>query len=503
MNFKSISLLILAVIVYMCSASYVIADDETQPSQIAPAQQTESSQSQPQPVPAASDQQNQSPTQEKNVENPFLSLWFWTSLVLFIAVVTFSIIRQYSALIRPSGHVFGIEDAAEEETASSGPWSEYQGLLKGERFCTGTDLYEKSVEQAQHQAQAYIDALKQKVIASPDGLNTRPVQEELQALADSFHPDFVKTICSSDSFWMKKVFPSGKSVPSDISNLVCRLFRPIQAPVGRQIQHEIPAWTIAVLVVLGAVIGSWLTGLIAWICKMQGPSDFIAFFGATSGAVIFASGIYWVTVNEKYRQWLEKTVFAALGVDTILQVAKLISPVNFFGSKKTIDGVFFKRLCLYLAVILLLIMTKRKDSFNYSDYLHKLEPLYLEQIQGIVLFVASLNQSDTLFDKKWQEEENQWRYQEAALLKKIENLQMLNENAGQSSKNIGEMYGYICDLWKADIQNLEPILHDLALQFENCGFQVPEGPMKFVGQINQSSGSSSNAPEKPVEPPAK
>lgn len=526
MKCKSILLFVSSVMVCLCCASLGIANEDAPtssptvsseqpvhnleqvqpaPAQPAPAASAPVPQSTTQPAPAenAAVQPNQASDQDSAGENPFKSIWFWVAIALFILVIYLKVHSQFSALSRASGRVTGIEDVPEEVITPSDSWSDYLGILNGERFRPGTELYEKSVEKAQSQAQAFIDALKEKMIASPEGLNTIPVQEELQTLANSLHQAFVKSICSPDSFWMKKAFPSEKNAVPNISGLICRLFKPFQAPVGGQIQLEIPAWTIAVLVVIGAVLGSMLTGLFTRISNMDGQSSFVTFIGATFGAAIFASGIFWITANEKYRQWLEKAVFAAMGVDTVLQLAKYISPINFFGSKKMISGAFFKRMCLYLATILVLMMTKRKNAFNYADYLQKLEPLYLDQIQGIVLFTSSLNQSNALFDEKWQDAEKQWKDQEGSLLRKIENLQKKVDASGQSAEYMTKMYRCICDLWETDIQNLEPILHNLAIQFEICGYPIPEGAMQFTRQINKPSVSSPTHIVEPVKPQPK
>ncbi len=550
MNHKLFLLFISAVMVCLCCASLGIAnDDVTPPSpttsteqtvqnqeqapsvpvQPAPAQPPQVPQSTTQPAPTENTavqpaatqppqvpqsttqpapaentaaQPNQATAQDSAEESPFKSIWFWIAIALFILVIYLKVRSQFSALSRASGRVSGIEDAPEASDDPTGQWSEYLTILNGERFRPGTELYEKSVEKAQNQAQAFVDALKEKMIASSDGLNTIPVQEELQAMANSLHPKFVESICSPNSFWMKKAFPPEKSAPTDLSKLISHFFRPFQAPVGGQIQLEIPAWTIAVLVVIGAVLGSMLTGLFTRISNMDGQSGFVTFIGATFGAAVFASGIFWITANEKYRQWLEKAVFAAMGVDTVLQLAKYISPINFFGSKKSISGAFFKRMCLYLATILVLMMTKRKNAFNYADYLQKLEPLYLDQIQGIVLFVSSLNQSDMLFDEKWQNAEKQWKDQEAALLNKIERLQKLIEGSEPLAGHMRNVYNYFCDLWEADIHNLSPILHNMALKFKEYGYPIPDGSMKFVGQIDAPQpGGLSTQSGSPTTPP--
>ena len=526
MNRKSILLFVSAVMVCFCCASWGIANEnaptssptvsaeqtvqnqdvvQPAPTQPVPDSPAPAPQSTTQSAPAENTavQPNQAAAQDSAGDSPFKSIWFWLAIALFILVIYLRVHSQFSALSRASGRVTGIEDVPEVNVSPSGKWSEYLTILNGERFRPGTELYEKSVEMAQKQAQTFIDALKENMIASPDGLNTIPVQEELQALANTLHPAFVKSICSSDSYWMKKAFPPEKSAPSDLSKLISHFFRPFQAPVGGQIQLEIPAWTIAVLVVIGAVIGSWLTGFYTWTSNMKGPSDFITFIGATVGAAVFASGIFWITANEKYRQWLEKAVFAAMGVDTAIQLAKYFSPINFFGSKKRINAAFFKRVCLYLATILVLMMTKRKNSFNYADYLQKLEPLYLEQIQGIVLFVSSLNQSDKLFDEKMQDAESQWKNQEASFLKKIEHLQKLIEGSEPLAGHMRNVYNYLCDLWEADIHNLAPILHNMALKFKEYGYPLPDGSMKFVGQINAPSGSSPTSISEPVKTPPK
>ena len=517
MKYKSILLFVSAVMVCLCCSSLGIANEEARTSSpTVPAEQSAQNPEQAQPAPAQpapvpqtptpvpaeknSVQQDQASAQDGAEESAFKSIWFWIAIALFILVIYLKVHSQFSSLSRASDRVSGLEDTPETNISPSGKWSEYLVILNGERFRPGEELYEKSVEKAQKQAQTFIDALKEKMIASPDGLNTIPVQEELQALANSLHPKFIESICSPSSYWMKKTLPPEKSAPSDLAKLITHFFRPFQAPVGGQIQLEIPAWVIAVLVVIGAVLGSMLTGVFTWLSNMDGPSDFVTFIGATAGAAVFASGIFWITANEKYRKRLEIFVFAAMGVDTAIQLAKYFSWFNFFGPKKVINEAFFKRICLYLATILVLMMTKRKNSFNYADYLHKLEPLYLEQIQGIVLFVSSLNQSDILFDEKWKDAESQWKNQEASLLGKIERLQKIIDGTEPLAGHLRNVYNDLRDLWVADIRNLEPILHNMALQFKNCGYPIPDGPMKFVGQIDgpQSGGSSTTGGEEPV-----
>ena len=524
MKYKSILLFVSAVMVCFCCASLGIANEDVAPP--APAASTEQAvqnQEQVQPAPAQpaqaapapvaqpstpapaennSVQQGQASAQDSAEESVFKSIWFWIAIALLILVICLKAKNQFSALSRASGRVTGIEDAPEATASPSGKWSEYGVILDGERFRSGTELYEKSVEKAQNQAQTFIDALKEKMIATPDGLNTIPVQEELQSLANSLHPKFVESICSPSSYWMKKAFTPEKSAPSDLAKLICHFFKPFQAPVGAQIQLEIPAWVIAVLVVVGAFLGSMLTGLFTRIANMDGPSDLVTFIGATAGAAVFASGIFWISANEKYRKRLEIFVFGAMGVDTALQLVKFISPFNFFQSKKIINEAYLKRICVYLSMILVLMMTKRKNSFNYADYLHKLEPLYLEQIQGIVLFVSSLNQSDILFDEKMQDAESQWKKQEASFLKKIDDLQAIIDGSEPLAKHMRNAYNYFCDLWKADIHNLAPILHNMALQFKKCGYTIPDGSMIFVGQIGgPQPGSPSTQSDSPTTLP--
>lgn len=527
MKYKSILLFVSAVMVCLCCSSLGIANEEARTSsptvpaeqsaqnpeqaQPAPAQPAPAPQSTTQPAPAENTavQPNQASAQDNSAEESvFKSIWFWIAIALFILVIYLKVSSHCSALSRASGRVTGIEDAPEASNNPSGKWSEYGVILNGERFRPGTELYEKSVEKAQNQAQTFIDALKEKMIASPDGLNTIPVQEELQALANSLHPKFVESICSPSSYWMKKAFTPEKSAPSDLAKLISHFFRPFQAPVGGQIQLEIPAWIIAVLVVIGAVLGSMLTGLFTRLANMNGPSDFVTFIGATAGAAVFASGIFWISANEKYRKRLEIFVFGAMGVDTALQLVKYFSPFEFFKSKRIVNEAYLKRICVYLSLILVLMMTKRKNSFNYTDYLHKLEPLYLEQIQGIVLFVSSLNQSDILFDEKMRDAESQWKNQEASFLKKIDDLQAIIVGSEPIAKHMRNAYNYFCDLWKADIHNLAPILHNMGLQFKKCGYTIPDGSMIFVEQIGGPQPGDPSTPPvgfstPPVEPPQK
>ena len=101
-----------------------------------------------------------------------------------------------------------------------------------------------------------------------------------------------------------------------------------------------------------------------------------------------------------------------------------------------------------------------------------------------------------------QDAESQWKKQEASFLKKIDDLQAIIIGTEPLAKHMRNAYNYFCDLWKADIHNLEPILHNMALQFKKCGYTIPDDPMKFVGQIDgPRHGDPSTPIVGPVETP--
>ena len=173
----------------------------------------------------------------------------------------------------------------------------------------------------------------------------------------------------------------------------------------------------------------------------------------------------------------------------------IINIGSFFGVKKTIQGGFFKRLLLYAACWFVLHLMKRPVVFDRQDYKNKLNALYFERIQAIVLFLASnycISENDR---KELNEEQNR-------LAKKVSELEARIKAIGKGNEYISSMFPRVRSLWDLDIRNLEPQLRSLVQDFVSLGFNLPKSKrMLFAEQLDaliQNQNGTEVLPEKPV-----
>ena len=321
--------------------------------------------------------------------------------------------------------------------------------------------------------------------ANPVDCNT------LQSIANSLQPEFVDDLCKPGTVWMQKVFAN--DIPEYLPLYIRSLFKPIQVPEGSKLKMEVPAIAVGILAALGAIIGAWVVGLFAWTGGMKQPGDMTTLLGATVGAGLFSWLIFWATANETVRKTLEYAVGTVAVVDAAATVASyFINFGSFFGAKKTIQGGFFKRLLLYAACWFVLHLMKRPVVFDRQDYKNKLEALYFERIQSIVLFLASCSSISENDRKVLNDEQNRWA-------KKVEDQEADIKAQKLGNKYISIMYPCVRSLWNLDIRQLEPQLRSLAQDFITLGFDLPKSErMHFAEQLDALIQKGTEVlPEKP------
>lgn len=366
-------------------------------------------------------------------------------------------------------------------------------ILNNERFTPGSELFTEAQKLAGYRAERFMKALDNKLGSNANQDN--PVDcNTLQSIANSLQPEFVDDLCKPGSVWMQKVF-GANAIPEYLPLYIRSLFKPIQVPEGSKLKLEVPAVAVGIMAALGAIIGAWIIGLFAWTGGMKQPGDMTTLLGAAAGAGLFSWLIFWATANETVRKTLEIAVGTVAAVDAAATIASsFINIGSFFGVKKTIQGGFFKRLLLYAACWFVLHLMKRPVVFDRQDYKNKLNALYFERIQSIVLFLASsycISENDR---KTLNDEQNR-------LAKKIDELEAKIKAGNLGNKYIGIMYPRVRSLWNLDIRNLEAQLRSLAQDFISLGFDLPKSErMHFAEQLGaliQNQNGAEVLPEKP------
>ncbi len=366
-------------------------------------------------------------------------------------------------------------------------------ILNNERFVSGSELFTEAQKLADYRTERFMNALDNKLGSNANQEN--PVDRNtLQSIANSLQPEFVDDLCKPGSVWMRKVF-GANAIPEYLPLYIRSLFKPIQVPEGSKLKLEVPAVAVGIMAALGAIIGAWIVGLFAWTGGMKQPGDMTTLLGATVGAGLFSWLIFWATANETVRNTLEIAVGAVAAVDAAATVASyFLNFGSFFGVKKTIQGGFFKRLLLYAACWFVLHLMKRPVVFDRQDYKNKLNALYFERIQSIVLFLAS-NYCISENDRKiLNDEQNR-------LAKKVDELEARIKTIGKGNEYISFMLPRVRSLWDLDIRNLEPQLRSLAQDFVSLGFDLPKSErMHFAEQLEaliQNQNGTEVLPKKP------
>ncbi|MBQ2620269.1 MAG: hypothetical protein IJF84_02930 [Thermoguttaceae bacterium] len=431
-----------------------------------------------QPVQQPSQPVQQAPAEQETVQSSWQSvLSGWVAVALLLVIVVLLIRNGWaakkslgSAREEPKDDVPDIKDKKLPFIGNP------QLILNDERFVPGTELYSKAQELASHRADCFMKALDKKL-----GSNAKPEdpidRNTLQAIANSLQPEFVDEMCKPGTIWMQKVFDN--AVPEYLPLYIRNLFKPIQVPEGAKLKLEVPAVAVGIMAALGALIGAWIVGFFAWTGGMKQPGDITTLLGAAIGAGLFSWLIFWATANEAVRKTLEIAVGTVAAVDSILTItSSFISISSFFGVKKTIQGGFLKRVFLYAACWFVLHLMKRPLVFDRVDYKHKLETLYFERIQSIVLLLSSCSVISENDRKTLNEVQEEWAKKVEERDAEIKRLELIR-------KNINSMVPRVCSLWDSDIRNLEVRLRSLAQDYTSLGFnQIPMSKrMRFAEQL--------------------
>jgi MFS family permease len=121
--------------------------------------------------------------------------------------------------------------------------------------------------------------------------------------------------------------------------------------------------TTAILAALGALFGnlsgSALSGFFSY------PQSVGALVGSIIGAFIPVFFSIYLAQHKKLRLALLALVGTAFAVDTVIGVIKLGSLSTFLGGKKSS---WFKRLFMYLAAFLILLLVKGKEELSLDSY---------------------------------------------------------------------------------------------------------------------------------------
>ncbi len=349
-------------------------------------------------------------------------------------------------------------------------------ILNNERFTPGSELYAEAQKMATCRADRFLDELDKKL-----GSNVKPEdpidRNTLQSVANALQPEFVDDLCKPGSFWMQKIY-GGNEVPEYLPLYVRCLFKPIQVPEGSKLKLEVPAAAVGFLAALGAVIGAWLVNVFAWTSGMKQPGDITTLVGATVGAGLFSWLIFWATANETVRKTLEGAVGITAIVDAFVTASSFFVNLGyFFGIKKQIQGGFLYRLALYAACWFVIHLMKRPVVFDRQEYKNKLEALYFERIQSIVLFLASCNSVSEKDHKDLNEEQNRLANIVDDLKAELKRLEIIKNS-------IPSIVHQVRTLWDLDIRNLESQLCSIAQEFVNLRFELPvDKPMNFTEQL--------------------
>ncbi|MBR0237688.1 MAG: hypothetical protein IJQ39_06340 [Thermoguttaceae bacterium] len=444
------------------------------------------------PQPVQGNVAEQTPPEKES----FGTLWSgWIAAGLLVVIVFWMIRNGRSAKKAPGNVDEEPEDDIPDIQGKKLPFiGNPELILNNERFAPGSELFTEAQKLASYRADCYLKALDKKL--ETNAKSEDPVDRNtLQSIANSLQPEFVDDLCKPGTVWMQKVF-GANDVPEYLPLYIRSLFKPIQVPDGSKLKLEVPSVAVGILAALGAIIGAWIVGLFAWTGGMKQPGDITTLVGAAAGAGLFSWLIFWATANETVRKTLEYAVGTVAAVDAAATVASyFISFGSFFGAKKTIQGGFLKRLALYAACWFVLHLMKRPVVFDRQDYKNKLEALYFERIQSIVLFLASCSSISENDRKDLNEEQERWA-------KKVDDLEARLKANKQSNNYIGFMYPRVRSLWNLDIRQLEPQLRSLAQDFISLGMDLPKSErMHFAEQLDaliKKQNGTDVLPEKPA-----
>ncbi len=357
------------------------------------------------------------------------------------------------------------------------PFNGASGILNGERFKPGSEFSQEALNEAKRQASDFITKLDDKLVSSK---NTIVPQHELQIVADSVQDNLLKRICKSDSFWMKKIwFDSTPPNADELRNYVNSLLAPVQVPEGSEIQLTPSPWRVGILAVIGALLGMFA---LRWPLAACGFQDNVL-LSLLVGTGLITSVAFWIVSNKARRE----TAMIGIGVGLalgwlcygLLELPKFIINRGF-------GGVWFDKLVKWshldtrnnskmletlksttfwgFVVILVLEFLKFPIKFDKQGYEKKLEGLYYERVQAIVMLLASIKYNRETVEQKWSKKIDSLNDENIKLREEIRRLIKNDEGLSQ-----------VCDLFKEiqnrDIRDLEGFLEEVQQKFQRFGFE--------------------------------
>lgn len=221
-------------------------------------------------------------------------------------------------------------------------------------------LGESSAPPSPFQLQAAQDALASELSADITRTDTFELLNGDEPLSDKE----VKYLQQSESLLPAIRVPEPVIIPGDINSLVlCGL---------------VFAGTILGFIIGGA-IGHWGIGL---------SPDAGLLFGGTLGAPLTLAGCLWLANNPKMKKWVLGIVGGVALVDFSMQYFKGMIPLPTWikGSRTA----FYKRLVLYVAIVVIVLIVKRDKTFDREQYRETLERFVEQWIRAALPIFAVL-----------------------------------------------------------------------------------------------------------------
>lgn len=356
------------------------------------------------------------------------------------------------------------------------PFDGASGILNGERFEPGSEFSQEALNEAKRQASDFIAELDDRLVLSK---NTIVPQHELQIVADSVQDNMLKRICHSDSFWMKKVWFD--STPPDADELrvyIKSLLSPVQVPDGSQIQLTPSPWRVGVLAVMGALLGMIA---LRWPLAACGIHD-NAVLSSIIGAGLITGVAFWIASDKARRETF--MIGSGVAVALCLLCYGLLELPKYL-VKKGFGGPWFDKLIKWLpidtqknpkklealkttalagfVVILVLEFLKFPIKFDKEGYEKKLEGLYYERVQAIVMLLASLKYNRETVEQKWSKETDRLN---AVIEEKDKQIIALI----QGQEGLVKVYERYRDIHNCDIRDLDSVLIEIQQQFQTYRF---------------------------------
>lgn len=366
-------------------------------------------------------------------------------------------------------------------------------VLDGERFAYSSDLDKKAEEQAAEWADTVATKLDQKLekIRNP---NAERIQHIAQNIADDINWDFTQKMCAEDSFWIKKIYGENTKAPDDLAEVVDNLLSPVQVPAAREIRLEVSPCAIGIVAAIGAVLGAWILSFYAFTGGMKQPGDITVLLGATVGTALFTALMMWIAAHEKVRQTLVAAFKAAGVADAGLTFMSVFTSLGqFFGKSRSekLARSFLKRLCFWLGGILILHLLKREIVFDRDDYKNRLESLFRERIQSIVMLLALYKAEKEYIVS----EQDKWAKKEEELEARVKG----NKNVLDTMKSLVPK---LKDFQKAPLSEIIRSAKVMLQEFRILGFDIPKEPVHWESELNDllQDSDTSPAPSEPSQP---